>query len=70
MLLGMSFVLSKQYSDDLSQKVSRGVRRNFAEGKSAIPKHGYLRTKYCGAKSSSSLRGEKQVLSHKQPSPF
>jgi len=45
MLLGMSFVLSKQYSDDLSQKVSRGVRRNFAEGKSAIPKHGYLRTK-------------------------
>ena len=44
MLLGMSFVLSKQYSDDLSQKVTRGVRRNFAEGKSAIPKHGYIRT--------------------------
>ena len=44
MLLGMSFVLSKQYSDDLSQKVTRGVRRNFAEGKSAIPKHGSIRT--------------------------
>lgn len=44
MLLGMAFVLSKQYSDDLSQKVTRGVRRNFAEGKSATPKHGYIRT--------------------------
>lgn len=45
MLLGMSFVLSKQYSDDLSQKVTRGVRRNFGEGKSAAPKHGYIRDK-------------------------
>lgn len=44
MLLGMSFVLSKQYSDDLSQKVTRGVRRNLAEGKSPSPKHGYIRT--------------------------
>lgn len=44
MLLGMSFVLSKQYSDDLSQKVTRGVRRNFAEGKLSTPKHGYTRT--------------------------
>jgi hypothetical protein len=44
MLLGMSFVLSKQYSDDLSQKVTRGVRRGFAEGKSSgTPKHGYSR---------------------------
>lgn len=43
MLLGMSFVLSKQYSDDLSQKVTRGVRRSFAEGKSPAPKHGYIR---------------------------
>lgn len=43
MLLGMAFVLSKQYSDDLSQKVTRGVRRSFAEGKSPIPKHGYIR---------------------------
>lgn len=42
MLLGMAFVLSKQYSDDLSQKVTRGVRRKFGEGKSQIPKHGYL----------------------------
>ncbi len=44
MLLGMAFVLSKQYSDDLSQKVTRGVRSNLAEGKSSgTPKHGYLR---------------------------
>ncbi|MFC1790094.1 recombinase family protein [Patescibacteria group bacterium] len=42
MLLGMSFVLSKQYSDDLSQKVTRGVRRRFEEGKTPTPKHGYL----------------------------
>ena len=44
MLLGMAFVLSKQYSDDLSQKVTRGIRGNFKEGKSSgTPKHGYLR---------------------------
>lgn len=43
MLLGMAFVLSKQYSDDLSQKVIRGVRRGFSEGKSPAPKHGYYR---------------------------
>jgi DNA invertase Pin-like site-specific DNA recombinase len=43
MLLGMAFVLSKQYSDNLSQNVRRGVRRNLAEGKSSIPKHGYIR---------------------------
>ena len=44
MLLGMSFVLSKQYSDDLSQKVTRGNRRKHAEGKSSTPKHGYIIT--------------------------
>lgn len=44
MLLGMAFVLSKHYSDDLSQKVTRGVRRGFAEGKSSgTPKAGYIR---------------------------
>lgn len=44
MLLGMAFVLSKQYSDDLSQKVTRGVRRGLGEGKSSgTPKHGYDR---------------------------
>src|SRR5258708_16098527 len=43
MLLGMAFVLSKQYSDDLSQKVTRGVRRSFEEGKSPATKHGYIR---------------------------
>ena len=45
MLLGMAFVLSKQYSDDLSQKVSRGVKKSFEEGKSGQIKHGYRRTK-------------------------
>jgi len=43
MLLGIVFVLSKQYSDSLSQNVLRGVRRNFAEGKSSAYKHGYQR---------------------------
>lgn len=41
MLLGMAFVLSKQYSDDLSQKITRGVRGSFAEGKVPTPKYGY-----------------------------
>lgn len=42
MLLGMAFVLSKQYSDKLSQDVTRGVRRRFTnEGKTPTPKHGY-----------------------------
>lgn len=44
MLLGMAFVLSKQYSDKLSQDVTRGVKSNFREGKSSgTPKHGYIR---------------------------
>lgn len=42
MLLGMAFVLSKQYSDKLSQDVTRGVRRRLQEGKTAAPKHGYV----------------------------
>ncbi len=45
MLLGMAFVLSKQYSDKLSQDVTRGVIKGLKEGKSAgTPKHGYIRT--------------------------
>lgn len=43
MLLGMAFVLSKQYSDKLSQDVTRGVRSHLAEGKSPVPKFGYIR---------------------------
>lgn len=44
MLLGMLFVFSKQYSDDLSAKVTRGVEGNFNEGKSSgTPKWGYER---------------------------
>lgn len=43
MMLGMSFVLSKQYSDDLSQKITRGVRKSRQEGKTATFKYGYVR---------------------------
>lgn len=43
MMLGMSFVLSKQYSDDLSQKIMRGVTKTRAEGKTSNVKHGYIR---------------------------
>ncbi len=42
MLLGMAFVLSKQYSDDLSQKVTRGIRGRLKEGRTPTPKHGYI----------------------------
>src|SRR3990172_9689116 len=45
MLLGMAFVLSKQYSDDLSQKVERGVKSRFTEGKTPTPKYGYINEK-------------------------
>lgn len=49
MLLGMLFVFSKQYSDDLSDKVSRGVEGNLSEGKSAgTPKLGYIRNEITG----------------------
>ena len=41
MILGLAFVLSKQYSDNLSQNITRGVRGNLAEGKTATPKYGY-----------------------------
>lgn len=44
MLLGMLFVFSKHYSDDLSTKVTRGVRGNLRDYKSGgTPKHGYIR---------------------------
>lgn len=43
MMLGMSFVLSKQYSDDLSQKIRRGVSKSRQEGKTATFRHGYVR---------------------------
>lgn len=49
MLLGMLFVFSKQYSDDLSAKVSRGVSGNLDEGKSSgTPKWGYDRSEETG----------------------
>jgi DNA invertase Pin-like site-specific DNA recombinase len=49
MLLGMLFVFSKQYSDDLSDKVNRGVQGNLEEGKSAgTPKLGYTRNEVTG----------------------
>jgi site-specific DNA recombinase len=44
MLLGMLFVFSKHYSDDLSSKVTRGNRGNLRDFKSGgTPKHGYIR---------------------------
>ncbi|HLG90816.1 MAG TPA: recombinase family protein [Candidatus Saccharimonadales bacterium] len=49
MLLGMLFVFSKQYSDDLSTKVLRGHKGNFSEGKSSgSPKWGYDRNEMTG----------------------
>lgn len=43
MLLGMAFVLSKEYSDRLSANVTRGVRRRLNEGKSGgTYKPGYV----------------------------
>lgn len=44
MLLGMLFVFSKHYSDDLSSKVTRGNRGNLRDLKSCgTSKHGYIR---------------------------
>ena len=44
MLLGIAFVLSKQYSDQLSDNVKRGIRRSIQEGKWLnLPKHGYYK---------------------------
>lgn len=44
MLLGISFVLSKQYSDKLSDDVRRGIRRSIEEGKYlSKAKHGYYK---------------------------
>lgn len=44
MLLGISFVLSKQYSDHLSEVVLRGQRRALQEGKYIhAAKHGYYK---------------------------
>ncbi|MDB5162773.1 MAG: hypothetical protein JWN28_380 [Candidatus Saccharibacteria bacterium] len=49
MLLGMLFVFSKQYSEDLSEKVRRGIDHNFEEGKSSgFPKWGYNRDAVSG----------------------
>lgn len=43
MLLGIAFVLSKQYSDKLSDDVKRGMRRSIEEGKWFKTKHGYYK---------------------------
>lgn len=44
MLLGIAFVLSKQYSDQLSDNVLRGVRRSIEEGKYlSKTKYGYYK---------------------------
>jgi DNA invertase Pin-like site-specific DNA recombinase len=44
MLLGMAFVLSKQYTDKLSTDVTRGIRKSIEEGKYLHKgKHGYYK---------------------------
>lgn len=44
MLLGISFVMADYYSRNLSENVSRGVKKSLKEGKSAgTPMHGYIR---------------------------
>jgi hypothetical protein len=46
MLLGMSFVMSKEYTDHLSDSINRGNRRSVAEGSGmGVNKHGYYRDK-------------------------
>ncbi len=49
MILGMNFVIAKQYTDKLSEDVSRGVKRSFNQGKSAGQyKAGYIRNERTG----------------------
>jgi site-specific DNA recombinase len=44
MLLGIQFVMSKQYSDNLSVNVRRGIKRNIEEGRYiSTPKVGYYK---------------------------
>lgn len=44
MLLGIAFVLSKQYSDKLSDDICRGIRGSIEDGKClSQPKHGYVK---------------------------
>lgn len=46
MLLGMSFVMSKEYTDHLAESINRGNRRSVAEGSGmGVNKHGYYRDK-------------------------
>ncbi len=46
MMLGMMFVLATHYSDELSQKATRGVRKKFGEGGlGGYPRLGYIQEK-------------------------
>lgn len=46
MMLGLMFVLATHYSDELSQKATRGVRKKFGEGGlGGYPKLGYIQEK-------------------------
>lgn len=67
MLLGMLFVFSKQYSDDLSAKVNRGNEGNFSEGKSSgAPKWGYDRSDINGLYEPNEFFGIIQQAWHKR----
>ncbi len=47
MMLGISFVLSKQYSDKLSTDIRRGIENRVAEGQYlSRTKHGYYKDRY------------------------
>ena len=44
MMLGVLFIIAKNYSDNLSDNTRRGIKSNLLEGKSGgVPKHGYKR---------------------------
>lgn len=67
MLLGMLFVFSKQYSDDLSAKVKRGVGGNFDDGKSSgSPKWGYDRSDITGLYEPNKFFGVMQEAWHRR----
>lgn len=48
LLLNVLFAMSKQYSEHLSESVTRGVTTNFEQGKSSAHKWGYLRDEITG----------------------
>lgn len=48
LLLNILFAMSKQYSEHLSESITRGVGSNFQQGKSSAHKWGYIRDEITG----------------------